>query len=503
MFKELAKIRHWWFVPLAIWLASFALINTASSEAPQNNKVIHIRLEVFRNDKVKEFSIKIDEGHLPLPCPQPISPTPYSDVVQDENGTVLWLRDQANTKITERLKFTQPYPIDLSLLAPSQEYTSGMINKEGTMIEESYDRKHKLKHTIKGERLDKYRFVILDENGIILWKQDFVICFAGLSYKMDGPDIFTDEIYASSELNTAIPYDLRIARLHLYKENETLIYIKDFLPEPRALYFGKPEDAILKATRGAGFHTFVADKFYAGIEVLKRYQLVTVVSYDVCSRLLADALKEFIAQGGGAILYSGVPAMLPHTPPPPGGTSGFNDISYVAEWFGAKHYTNIGGKATLTKTNPFKTKLPSDSLLEASAGGSCAGIAENSLEPGAKVIAKWEQGAIYAFTYRYKDGRVYYQAYEGGEIGSELIRGAALWVTNRLPTPKPTPELVDQVNKLITELGAENWQTREKATKELIEIGEPALIALKQAQQHTDPEVRLRVKLILESLEEP
>lgn len=356
----------------------------------------------------------------------------------------------------------------------------------------------------EGEHLIKHRLVTIDENGQVLKNYDFGVHFEWLTRKVARGEPVTQ--WETVSLSMAIPYDPAIARLYLYTlrtQPTRLLYLKDLLSEPRAFYFGKPEDTMLKAIREAGFHTFVADKFYEGVEDLKMYQLVVVVNYGVCSQKLADALKELVAQGGGVILYSGVPAMLPHPQLPQDLSRGFNDISYIAEWFGAKQYVNIGGKATVTKTNPFKTRLPSDSLLEASAGGSSAGIAENSLSPGAKIIAKWEQGAVYAFTYRYNDGRVYYQANEGGEIGSELLRGAALWVTNRLPVLKPTPELVDKINKLIKQLGDDDWPTREKATKELIGIGEPALTALKEAQQHKDPEIRLRVNLILESIEEP
>lgn len=64
-----------------------------------------------------------------------------------------------------------------------------------------------------------------------------------------------------------------------------------------------------------------------------------------------------------------------------------------------------------------------------------------------------------------------------------------------------TPELEAMIKQLISNLGQDDWQTWEKATKELIKIGEPAIKYLKESLTHPDPEVKLRAKVILEAIE--
>jgi hypothetical protein len=62
-------------------------------------------------------------------------------------------------------------------------------------------------------------------------------------------------------------------------------------------------------------------------------------------------------------------------------------------------------------------------------------------------------------------------------------------------------ELDLKIKNLIKDLGADEAQIREKATKELKEIGEPAISALKEAAQSDDPEVSWRSMIILRAIE--
>ena len=57
-----------------------------------------------------------------------------------------------------------------------------------------------------------------------------------------------------------------------------------------------------------------------------------------------------------------------------------------------------------------------------------------------------------------------------------------------------------RINSLIKDLGAENWETRDKATEGLKKMGEEAIPALKEAMQNEDPEVAWRAKLIIRSI---
>jgi HEAT repeat protein len=68
--------------------------------------------------------------------------------------------------------------------------------------------------------------------------------------------------------------------------------------------------------------------------------------------------------------------------------------------------------------------------------------------------------------------------------------------------PKPSDtskskELDSRINELIKQLGSNYWKTREKAQKELEEIGEPAEALLKKAIESQDIEIRMRAKQIL------
>lgn len=65
------------------------------------------------------------------------------------------------------------------------------------------------------------------------------------------------------------------------------------------------------------------------------------------------------------------------------------------------------------------------------------------------------------------------------------------------PELKDLPaELRKEVADLLAKLGDKEYDTREAATKRLLEIGEPALGALRPALDHPDPEVKERVHAI-------
>ena len=59
----------------------------------------------------------------------------------------------------------------------------------------------------------------------------------------------------------------------------------------------------------------------------------------------------------------------------------------------------------------------------------------------------------------------------------------------------------DEVPKLIRQLGAESSSAREKAGRELLRIGEPALPALKKATEDKDPEIATRARRLVEEIQ--
>jgi hypothetical protein len=64
---------------------------------------------------------------------------------------------------------------------------------------------------------------------------------------------------------------------------------------------------------------------------------------------------------------------------------------------------------------------------------------------------------------------------------------------------KPTPK---QIAQLIEQLGSNNYEEREQATKKLAEIGMPALNALRKAAASGDPEIQKRAEELINRLDE-
>jgi predicted RNase H-like nuclease (RuvC/YqgF family) len=84
-------------------------------------------------------------------------------------------------------------------------------------------------------------------------------------------------------------------------------------------------------------------------------------------------------------------------------------------------------------------------------------------------------------------------------------RGGLLSValTLALGSACSTPAFAEEtrVERLVRQLGAENFDERDKALKELIEIGAPALEALQKAAASPDAEVAMRAKACIPEIE--
>ena len=59
----------------------------------------------------------------------------------------------------------------------------------------------------------------------------------------------------------------------------------------------------------------------------------------------------------------------------------------------------------------------------------------------------------------------------------------------------PSTATADHIHQLIEQLGSKDFQEREKAAKELITVGEPALDAIRKATKSSDPEITKRAGL--------
>jgi hypothetical protein len=94
--------------------------------------------------------------------------------------------------------------------------------------------------------------------------------------------------------------------------------------------------------------------------------------------------------------------------------------------------------------------------------------------------------------------------YGGAEGGRPLTTG---WVAFRLaqpgtPLPRPDdPEEVERIRRLIAQLGAEEFQKREEAEREILKIGKKALGLLQEVLTTTeDAEIRLRCKKLMKRI---
>ncbi|HEX5104836.1 MAG TPA: hypothetical protein VFV87_13540, partial [Pirellulaceae bacterium] len=67
-------------------------------------------------------------------------------------------------------------------------------------------------------------------------------------------------------------------------------------------------------------------------------------------------------------------------------------------------------------------------------------------------------------------------------------------------SPGETGREEQKIARLIKQLDADRFEDRERASRELREIGQPALAALRRAAEHPSLEVRTRAKAITSSI---
>lgn len=85
-------------------------------------------------------------------------------------------------------------------------------------------------------------------------------------------------------------------------------------------------------------------------------------------------------------------------------------------------------------------------------------------------------------------------------LAPALLLTAAVLGHSDEPSRAGSPD-ANQIKNLIRELGSDEFEVREKATKALSEIGRAALPALRQALESTDAEVRQRARHIMDAIQ--
>ncbi|MEK7448561.1 MAG: tetratricopeptide repeat protein, partial [Planctomycetota bacterium] len=74
------------------------------------------------------------------------------------------------------------------------------------------------------------------------------------------------------------------------------------------------------------------------------------------------------------------------------------------------------------------------------------------------------------------------------------------WASDEAGRPVTTSSLTQEIEKLIEELGHNDWSIREAATEKLSRMGQPAVPFLKKALTHSDAEIVMRARLLLRLL---
>jgi hypothetical protein len=173
---------------------------------------------------------------------------------------------------------------------------------------------------------------------------------------------------------------------------------------------------------------------------LSNHDLLIVSDDGACNLTTANYIKNFVQNGGGAIIMGGTPSLLA------GNTV---DLLSISDWFGAGLYGNDGGYGTVTVTNPFGTDLWVDDKVDYSTTDLAAAV--YNLEPAATPVSKWSSDGTHSFFYRFGQGRVFYYAGNPGypqdpdpiiaEKGLILFEAGLIWATGcTLPMTITQPE---------------------------------------------------------------
>jgi len=176
---------------------------------------------------------------------------------------------------------------------------------------------------------------------------------------------------------------------------------------------------------------------------LSPYQLIILSRYEACTPTAAGYIKNFVQNGGGAIISSGCPTFL----------AGWDNLSSIRDWFGGGWYGNDGGYAYISFDNPFGTNLLTGDIVSHS-DPAWAGAIYN-LNPESTLISTWGLGGrVFSFIHSYGQGRVFYLGNEVGmydppftpeqlENNLKLFEAGLLWTANIKPINYPFPQFMN------------------------------------------------------------
>jgi hypothetical protein len=141
---------------------------------------------------------------------------------------------------------------------------------------------------------------------------------------------------------------------------------------------------------------------------LSNYDVVVISSYFACAPSYSKIIKDYIAGGGGVVLFAGVPEALRCYFRGTGGYGIPTDPLSVdnSDWLGFTGYVNTGGPAYFALNSPIGTEYSSGDQVMFANGHSAAAVTGAN----GSIIALWQTGEVFACSHEYGLGRLYYQA---------------------------------------------------------------------------------------------
>ncbi len=188
-------------------------------------------------------------------------------------------------------------------------------------------------------------------------------------------------------------------------------------PWPTEQWMDNTAATIIQTLNESGFTVERAGDIPAD---LSGYSLVVLQAYWAAEPRYEPLIRNYILNGGGVVVFEGVaPYFVVYCKDWWPYRLGGDNLAPIQDWFGAGHYWNDHGTATLAVDYPFGLPMrQGDSIYQGT--GNLAMV--TMLQSDTTLVANWNSGSAFATAHEYGLGRVYFQA--------------AYYVA---PTPPPPP----------------------------------------------------------------
>ncbi|HEX2013687.1 MAG TPA: hypothetical protein VLA68_00530, partial [Nitrososphaera sp.] len=162
---------------------------------------------------------------------------------------------------------------------------------------------------------------------------------------------------------------------------------------------------------------------------LSGYDVIIVTgTLDLTSGFLN--LRSYVDTGGGYVYLTSAAES--------------SDLAANYEWLGARSvgFTGSGESATASVENPLGTGLQVGDLLMQQALDESGAIWVNDLQTGAVELAEYSSGNVFAYTYEFGEGKVYFQGATNYGLApqgnvEELLKAGIVWATSETDADPP------------------------------------------------------------------